>query len=409
MNLNPVVLSIPIYFLLIGIELLIQQFSRKKMYRLNDAVTNISCGITQQLTGLFFKIFSIGVYQYIFENFAVFIIPSNPLTLILLFIFVDFAYYWAHRMSHEVNIMWGAHIVHHQSEDYNLSVALRQSSFQVFWTFAFYLPLAVLGFKTLDFALMAALTTVYQFWIHTPVIKRMGWLEYILNTPSHHRVHHGRDPKYIDKNHAGVFITWDKMFGTFQKEEEPPTYGVTRPLKSWNPVWANFDHYTRMVSEMKSISGWGDKLRFILNKPGWYPKEMGGYQPAPPIDKGSYRKFDTPNSRGINYYVLYQYTIALIGTAFFLFNQASFLLSEKILFATLIIFQVVICGALFENKSWVLQTERIRIIIYSALSIYFSYLNMWNPVLLYAGIIYFIISFLALTFLKNQVHEQASN
>lgn len=409
MNLNPVVLSIPIYFLLIGIELLIQQFSRKKIYRLNDAMTNISCGITQQLTGLFFKIFSIGVYQYIFENFALFYIPTNPLTLILLFILVDFAYYWAHRMSHQVNIMWGAHIVHHQSEDYNLSVALRQSSFQVFWTFAFYLPLAILGFKTLDFALMAALTTVYQFWIHTPVIKRMGWLEYIFNTPSHHRVHHGRDPKYIDKNHAGVFITWDKLFGTFQKEEETPTYGVTRPLKSWNPVWANFDHYSRMVSDMKSITHWGDRFRFVIKKPGWYPKEMGGYQPAPSVDKISYNKFDTTGYSGINYYVLFQYTIALIGTAFFLFNQESFLLSEKILFASLIIFQVVICGALFESRSWVMRTEIIRIIVYSALSIYYSYLNMWTPALLYAGILYFITSFLALTFIKNQVHEQASN
>lgn len=409
MNLNPVVLSIPIYFLLIGIELLIQQFTNRKIYRLNDAVTNISCGITQQLSGLFFKIFTIGIYQYIFENFALFSIPTNPLSLISLFILVDFAYYWAHRMSHEVNIMWGAHIVHHQSEDYNLSVALRQSSFQVFWTFAFYLPLAVLGFKTLDFALMAALTTVYQFWIHTPVIKKMGWLEYILNTPSHHRVHHGRDPKYIDKNHAGVFITWDKLFGTFQKEEETPTYGVTRPLKSWNPVWANFDHYTRMVADMKAIKGISNKLRFIINKPGWYPEEMGGYQPAPEVDKSSYKKFDTNNPSAINYYVFYQYLIALLGTAFFLFNGDAFNLGEKLLMTSLITIQVVICGALFESKRWVLQAEIIRIIGYSGLAIYYSYLNMWHPVLLAIGIGYLVISLFAMSFIKTRIYSEASN
>ena len=224
MNINPVVLSIPIYFLLIAIELLIQQFSKKKLYRLNDAVTNISCGITQQLTGTFLIIFAIGIYQLIYEHLAIFIIPSNAFTLILLFVLVDFAYYWAHRMSHEINLLWGSHVVHHQSEDYNFSVALRQSPLQVIWTSFFYLPLALIGFNTLDFALMVALSTVYQFWIHTETIKKLGPLEYIFNTPSHHRVHHGRDPKYIDKNLAGVLITWDMLFGTFQKEEEKPCY-----------------------------------------------------------------------------------------------------------------------------------------------------------------------------------------
>jgi hypothetical protein len=256
---------------------------------------------------------------------------------------------------------------------------------------------------------MAALTTVYQFWIHTPVIKKMGWFEYIFNTPSHHRVHHGRDPKYIDKNHAGVFITWDKMFGTFQREEETPTYGVTRPLKSWNPVWANFDHYSRMIREMKSINGLGNKIRFIFNKPGWYPKEMGGYQPAPEINNGAYRKFETLSTSGINYYVLYQYIVALIGSALFLFNQGTFIVSEKILIVTMIIIQVVICGALLESKAWVHQAEKIRILAYSALAIYFSYLNLWHPGLLSAGILYFVISFMGLYFLKSEFNEHASN
>jgi len=260
MNINPVVLSIPIYFLLIGIELLIQQFSKKKLYRFSDAVTNISCGITQQLTGVFFIIFSLGIYQLIYEKLAVFHIPSNAFTLVLLFILVDFAYYWAHRMSHEINLFWGSHVVHHQSEDYNLSVALRQSSFQVIWMSMFYYPLALIGFNTLDFALMSALSTVYQFWIHTETIKKLGPLEYILNTPSHHRVHHGREPKYIDKNHAGVFITWDMLFGTCQKEEEKPVYGITRPVKSWNPGWVNLDHYAFMISELKHIPGMGGSI-----------------------------------------------------------------------------------------------------------------------------------------------------
>ena len=217
MNPDPIILSIPIFFLLIGIELAVERFSHRKLYRLPDAVANLSCGITSQLSGLFTRIFAIGIYEAVYSNLALFKPEKNWLYWLALFLLADMAYYWAHRMSHEINLFWGGHVVHHQSEDYNLSVALRQSSFQVVWTFAFSLPLALIGFDTLDFALISALSLLYQFWIHTETINKMGWFEYVFNTPSHHRVHHGRNPKYIDKNHAGTLIIWDRMFGTFQE------------------------------------------------------------------------------------------------------------------------------------------------------------------------------------------------
>lgn len=392
MNINPVVLSIPIYFLLIAIELLIQQFSKKKLYRLNDAVTNISCGITQQLTGTFLIIFAIGIYQLIYEHLAIFIIPSNAFTLILLFVLVDFAYYWAHRMSHEINLLWGSHVVHHQSEDYNFSVALRQSSLQVIWTSFFYLPLALIGFNTLDFALMVALSTVYQFWIHTETIKKLGPLEYIFNTPSHHRVHHGRDPKYIDKNLAGVLITWDMLFGTFQKEEEKPCYGITRPVKTWNPVWANLDHYVFMWSDLKKIRGLQNKIKYIFYKPGWYPEELGGYQAAPPVDKHHFEKFDTGSFPAVNYYVLFQFILTLAGTAFFLFNKSSFNLNESAFIVFLIIITIVNCGALFEFKKWVLSAEKVRITLFTGIMIFLSFANAWDVMLLTTGLVYFLVS-----------------
>ena len=392
MNFNPVVLSIPIYFLLIAIELLIQQFSKKKLYRLNDAVTNISCGITQQLTGTFLIIFAIGIYQLIYEHLAIFIIPSNAFTLILLFVLVDFAYYWAHRMSHEINLLWGSHVVHHQSEDYNFSVALRQSSLQVIWTSFFYLPLALIGFNTLDFALMVALSTVYQFWIHTETIKKLGPLEYIFNTPSHHRVHHGRDPKYIDKNLAGVLITWDMLFGTFQKEEEKPCYGITRLVKTWNPVWANLDHYVFMWSDLKKIRGLQNKIKYVFYKPGWYPEELGGYQAAPPVDKHHFEKFDTRSFPAVNYYVLFQFILTLAGTAFFLFNKSSFNLNESAFIVFLIIITIVNCGALFEFKNWVLSAEKVRITLFTGIMIFLSFANAWDVMLLTTGLVYFLVS-----------------
>ncbi len=401
MDFNPIVLSIPIFFILIGIELLIQRFSHKKLYRLQDALTNISCGITQQLSGLFFRILAIGVYQVVFHYFALFTLERNWLYWIALFLLVDLAYYWAHRMSHEVNLFWGGHVVHHQSEDYNLSVALRQSSFQVVWTFAFNLPIALLGFNTIDFAIMSAFNTLYQFWIHTETIDRMGWFEKIFNTPSHHRVHHGRDPKYIDKNHAGTLIIWDKIFGTFQVEEERPTYGITKPINSWNPVWANFSHYAIMAKEFKQIPIWSDRIKYLFSKPGWLPDYMGGYRAAPEVDKSQYKKFDTPSHYVLNFYVLFQYAMALIATSFFLFNQDSFNWTEKAIITSLIIILIMNCGALFENRQWVWRMELFRILVYSVGWVIVTYLNQLSVYHFVGAGVYGLISLVWFIYLKK--------
>lgn len=364
MNFNPIVLSIPIFFILIGIELIAERLTHQKLYRLPDAIANLSCGITSQLSGLFLKIFAIGVYQLLHENFNLVVWDKNWVYWAALFLLADLAYYWAHRMSHEINLFWGGHVVHHQSEDYNLSVALRQSSLQVIWTFAFSLPLAFMGFQTLDFALMSAYITLYQFWIHTETINKMGWFEYIFNTPSHHRVHHGRNPKYIDKNHAGTLIIWDRMFGTFQEEEERPTYGITKPLNSWNAVWANFSHYAEMSKDLKRIPNGWDKIRYLFKKPGWLPDYLGGYRAAPEVDKTVYKKYETPSALTLNLYVLFQYILCLAGTAYFLNNASKFTLEEKGYITILISIVVVNCGVLFENRKWVIYAEWIRIIIY---------------------------------------------
>ena len=394
MNINPIVLSIPIFFVLIGIEVLIQQFSKKKLYRLNDAVTNISCGVTQQVSGVFLKLFGIGLYVVVYEYLRIWDIPSNWYTLIILFVATDFAYYWAHRMSHEINLFWSGHVVHHQSEDYNLSVALRQSSFQVIWTSAFYFPLAIIGFRPIDFALMAALTTLYQFWIHTELIGKMGFIEKFMVTPSHHRVHHGRDPKYIDRNHGGAFIVWDKMFGTYQEEEETPTYGITSPVKSWNPVWANFSHYQIMVHEMKQISGFIDKIKYLFYKPGWLPENLGGYRPAPSVDHDNYQKYITVSSKSLNFYVLSQYGVFLGLTTWFLFTQAQMEMPLKISIAVLLGLGSVTVGALFESKTWAKGVEVLRIILYALVPAYLVYWQSAPEYLVQLGIGYALLSFI---------------
>lgn len=392
MNLNPIVLSIPIFFLLIGIELVVERLMHRKLYSLPDAIANLSCGITSQLSGLFMRVLAIGVYEILYSNFAFFTLERNWIYWVGLFLLTDLAYYWAHRMSHEINLFWGGHVVHHQSEEYNLSVALRQSSFQVVWTFAFSLPIALLGFDTLDFALISALNTLYQFWIHTETINKMGWFEYIFNTPSHHRVHHGRDPKYIDKNHAGSLIIWDKMFGTFQAEEEKPTYGITKPINSWNAVWANFSHYAAMKEDLKLITKWSDKIKYLFKKPGWLPAELGGYHPAPAIDKSNYHKYVTPAPVQLNYYVLFQYIICLVCTAIFLFKQGQFELGQKAVATVLISVWVVNSGVLFENKGWVRIAEWVRIIIYPLIAVGLAYAYQLNPVFYGIALAYGVVS-----------------
>lgn len=363
MNLSPVVIAIPMYFILMGIELLVLRFQKNPTYRLNDAITNINLGVVSQVSGVFLKVLSIGIYTFFFEKFGLFQIPNNVWTFFILFFLYDLCYYWAHRLSHEINLFWGGHVVHHSSEEYNLSVALRQSSTQTIWTFMFYLPLAVVGFDPVMLVLVSGINLLYQFWIHTEAIDRMGFLEKFMNTPSHHRVHHGRNPKYIDKNHGGTFIIFDKWFGTFQEEEERPTYGITTPVQSWNPVWVNISHYAIMKKELGMIPHLKDKVRYLFNKPGWLPEYLGGYRPVKDVGP-DYKKFDTTVPLALNYYVFFQYVVLMGLTAFFLFNLGKFDWMTKVGLSTLIVWSTVSFSGIFEQKRWYHVQEVLRVAVF---------------------------------------------
>lgn len=363
MDLNPVVLAIPVFFGLMGLELVFEFITRKHTYRLNDAVTNISTGTLQQLTGVFLQILSVGVYTWVFHRFSLTQLPVNGWTFAAVFVLYDLGYYWAHRMSHEVSLFWGGHVVHHQSEDFNLSVALRQSSTSIIWSFPFYLPLAIMGFDPNQMLLAGGLNLLYQFWIHTEHINRLpGWVEAVMNTPSHHRVHHGRDPKYIDKNYAGVFIIWDRMFGTYIREEERPNYGITTPLKSWNPVYANFAHYLDLAKLVGKAKSPGDGWRILMNRPGWRPAYLGGYLAPQEVPDG-YEKFNLqPGIAAAKWYVLVQFLAASAAYSLFFFNQASYDLPTKLLYGTWMILTTLEFGLLFEwRKNWVKALEWLRL------------------------------------------------
>lgn len=361
MEVNYIALSIPVFFILIAIELVYGIYTKKRLYRFSDAISNISCGVGQQLIGILLKAGTFVAYFLLFEHFRFFTIGNDWYWWVLLFIGVDFCYYWFHRTSHEVNAIWATHIVHHQSEDYNLSVALRQSWFQGLFSALFYLPLAFLGFNPMMTLTVVAFNTLYQFWIHTRAIGKMGWFEYIFNTPSHHRVHHGSNPKYLDKNHAGTLIIWDRMFGTFQEEEEEPVYGITKPLMSWNPAWANLHYWQELIDISSKASSWKDKALVFIKPPGWRPAYLGGFEAPQEPDRQSYRKYDVPLSKVSAVYILIQFALQVGWATLLLFASPTLEYLPLSIGVLSITYCITAMGALLEQRQWARKTEWFRL------------------------------------------------
>jgi len=265
--LTPQVIAIPIFAILIAIEAIIVLRQNRESYDRNDTWTNIFIGLISVAFGILFAFFSSQAYTWA-ANYAPVQMPMNALWAWVLLLFVDdFAYYWFHRISHESRLFWNFHVVHHSSNQYNLSVAVRQSSFSGLSHWIFYVPLAFLGFPFWAFVTMHGLNLIYQFWIHTELIDRLGWLEYVFNTPSHHRVHHGVNDQYLDKNYAGVFIIWDRLFGTFVEETEEVKYGIVKPINSYNLLWINTHGWIEMLDTMNKKKTWFRKISCIFASP----------------------------------------------------------------------------------------------------------------------------------------------
>jgi len=350
---NLIVLSIPIFFGLIALEVVWDQVKGKGLYRLGDSLANIGCGIMDQSSGLFSKVLTVGAYTAVFTlsaDWRGWTFSNSPGVWVAAFILADLAYYWAHRLSHEVNILWIGHVVHHQSEDYNLGVALRQSVLQKVLLMWVYWPLALIGFPPEMFLTSMAINLLYQFWIHTELIDRMGPFEWVMNTPSHHRVHHGRNPEYIDRNHAGVFIIWDRMFGTFQEEIVKPTYGITRPTDTFNPIHAQWKPVADLWNDLRRIPGWWDRIRFLFAAPGWYPDSVGGPQ-APPAITGEEQKFHPRPSRTLMMVLTLRW-IMLLAVAFIVLQRYSDFTTSVLGGMLLWVFSALAAVGEMWNRGW---------------------------------------------------------
>lgn len=269
-------LAVPVFLLLMALEYLVARARKIACYSLNDFVNNVSCGLLEQVVNLPLKGLLIYSYYYIYQHHALLLIDEKSMySWFFLWIGADFLYYWFHRAAHRNNFLWAGHSVHHQSTHYNLSVAVRQGILQTLCGWAVYLPLAFIGFPTGMFIIVTTLITFYQFWIHTALISRLGWFEKLFNTPSHHRVHHGKNPQYIDKNYGGSLIIWDKLFGTFENESVPAEYGTTEPLNSWNPFFANVKVIADTLYYGKHLKGLTQRILAFLKPPEWIISALG--------------------------------------------------------------------------------------------------------------------------------------
>ncbi len=286
--------AVPFFIALIVVELLVDRWRGARNYRVADAINSLSTGVLSTTTGLLTKGVGLLTYAFALKHLALIELSAESVwTWVFAFVFYDFCYYWLHRCGHERNILWAAHSVHHQSEDYNLTTALRQTSTGFLLSWIFYLPLAVLGVPLVVFISVASLNLLYQFWVHTRHVPKLGWFEWFFVTPSNHRAHHAQNALYMDRNYGGVFIIWDRLFGSFQEEDEnePVIFGVTTPLASWNPLWANLQFYAQLWSDARRTRKPLGQAAHLVHayrlaagrREGQLPVDQAGLEPVPQI------------------------------------------------------------------------------------------------------------------------------
>ncbi|MGE6793613.1 sterol desaturase family protein [Pseudomonas guineae] len=363
---NYILYALPFFLALIGLELLLDRWRGVSTYRFSDTINSLSAGVLSTTVGLLNKAVGLLTYTLAWQQLALFELSASSLWIWLFaFLMYDFCYYWNHRLGHERNVLWAAHSVHHQSEDYNLSTALRQTSTGFIFGWIFYLPMAVAGVPPLVFLTVAALNLLYQFWVHTRHIAKLGWFEWLFITPSNHRVHHAQNAVYMDRNYGGVFILWDRLFGTFQEEldDEPVIFGVTTPLASWNPLWANAQFYVALWRDaVRAQSRW-DKLRIWFMRTGWRPADVAAKYPQSKVDLSQFVKFDVPLSRAQKVYAALQFSLYVVGGTLLMGLGADLSLAQMLLGVAWMAVGLFVIGIWLENRPSAIRLEVLRLLL----------------------------------------------
>jgi len=316
----------PIFLALVLLEKLYAWYYKKAVFRTMDTISSLSSGYTNTIKDVLGIGVSILTYEWMYNHLAVFKFESTVLVTVIAFIALDFYGYWSHRLNHQINFFWNQHLIHHSSEEFDLACALRQSISGLINFFTiFLLPAAILGVPPLTIAIIAPIHLFAQFWYHTVHIGKMGILEKIIVTPSHHRVHHAINPEYIDKNHSQIFIIWDKLFGTFQEElpNVPPVFGITRPVRTWNPIKINFQHLWLLIQDAWRTNNFIDKFRIWFMPTGWRPADVAEKYPVFKIeDPYNFEKYSPKTNLFLNFWTWSQFLLTFGFLIFFYTNIA---------------------------------------------------------------------------------------
>lgn len=360
MPINYLAFAIPAFFLFLYLEYQLAVIQKKKhLFKYESSVSNVSIGIAERLLNLFIAGSFYDLFKYIYQHYALFDIPNVWWVWVLLILATDLVWYWYHRLGHQVNFLWAAHIVHHQSEEFNLSVSARITTFQALIRNVFWCVLPFIGFHP---ALVMVILTVhgaYSFFTHTQLIGKLGWLEHIFITPSLHGVHHASDEKYLDKNYGDVFVFWDKLFGTFQKEEEAPKYGLTHPIKSYSFLWQHFHYYLELDEAAKREQGLFNKLRIWFGHPARLDQDI-----RPILEKRFLQhKADSHYRFKFKKYLNFQLVLSILLLTFTTAFFAWLGVDDKLFILGFILITLVNCGALLEQRKWIYYLECIRLMM----------------------------------------------
>jgi sterol desaturase/sphingolipid hydroxylase (fatty acid hydroxylase superfamily) len=359
---NILVIVTPLFLFLVLFEKWYGWYKGFETVETLDMISSLSSGVTNSTKDVLGLSVGILSYPWLVEHFNLIQVQSSVLLYLIAFMALDFSGYWVHRLNHTINIFWNNHLVHHSSEEFNLACALRQSISVFLRIFTFLLlPAAVFGVPQNVIAVVAPLHLFAQLWYHTRHIKTMGWLEYVIVTPAHHRVHHAINPEYLDKNYGQIFIFWDRFFGTFQEERDdiPAVYGITRPVRTWNPIKINFLHLWLLIQDAWHANSWKDKLRIWFMPLGWRPENVIKEYPVYKIDDvyhfEHYKKEASPSLR---YYLWGQLFSLLLIVSYLYSHIASIGTPDIFIYGAFIFVHIYALTDLMDGNSkvWILET-----------------------------------------------------
>jgi alkylglycerol monooxygenase len=397
------IIAMPIFLMLIIIEKIYGSYKGEDSVPLMDGVSSVSSGITNAVKDVLGLTISFISYDWMLSKIALFTLEANILTYLVAFIIIDFYGYWNHRIAHQVNFFWNKHAVHHSSEEFNLACALRQSISTFVNLFTFILiPAALLGVPAKVIIITLPIQLFLQFWYHTKHIKKMGFLEKILVTPSHHRVHHAINPEYIDKNHGQIFIFWDKWFGTFQPELDavPAIYGITRPAETWNPIKINFQHLGLLISDAWRAEKWKDKFTIWFKPTGWRPENFEQKYPVNKITNVySFEKYGSQNSLRLTYWSVAQALITLVIVSFLFNNIGNIGLPNVFIYGLFVFLSIYSYTELMDKNKSSIYWESLRFLSAMAILVYFGNWFGLNPLFPIGN--YTITAYLTLSLVMN--------